>query len=105
MKKCPFCAEEIQDEAKKCKHCGEFLTPKEAGDDNNTAIGNRASFTMSGAVLGFLIGFVGIWGGCGGGEFHSLDSNGAAVCALAGVVVAILGAILGAVLGSSEKKS
>jgi hypothetical protein len=46
-KKCPFCAEQIQAEAIKCRYCGERL--------------NRKKDDLLACYLGLLLGPVGLW--------------------------------------------
>ena len=36
MKRCPFCAEDIQEEAVKCKHCDSWLAPSDQSDPRPT---------------------------------------------------------------------
>lgn len=46
-KKCPWCAEEILVEAKKCKHCGEFLT----GGGRTEVVAKQSRTPPAGDVL------------------------------------------------------
>ncbi len=52
LKKCPFCAELIQSEAIKCKHCGEFLDG--SGRSSNRPETKKWYYSTPSMIIGIL---------------------------------------------------
>ena len=54
MKDCPFCAEKINVNAKKCPHCGEILDPvlRAAQEKSNIVPKSRLAYILLGLFLG-----------------------------------------------------
>ena len=58
MKNCPYCAEEIQDEAVFCRHCGKTISVSDKRKNWTTIMWLGVASTLVGLFLNFFIGLI-----------------------------------------------
>jgi hypothetical protein len=91
VKKCPFCAEEINDDAVKCRYCGEFLTSSVKDRIAEVSQGPHETWSPGvAALLSFLI--------PGAGQIYKGNTGGGILWLIAVLLGYILFVIPGVIL-------